>query len=158
QVDAGHLLGNRVLDLEPRVDLEEGDGAVLADEELAGARADVAGLAEDRLGGGVEQLALLLGEERRGRLLDELLVAALDRAVPGAHHQAVAVPVGEALGLDVARAVEVALDEALPTAEGGHGLADGRLVQVGDLLHGAGHLEPAAATAVRRLYGDGQAV
>ena len=38
QVDAGDLLGDRVLDLQAGVDLEEGDGAVLADEELAGAR------------------------------------------------------------------------------------------------------------------------
>ena len=50
QVDAGDLLGHRVLDLQAGVDLEEGDGAVLADEELAGAGADVAGLAQDRLG------------------------------------------------------------------------------------------------------------
>ena len=45
QVDAGDLLGDAVLDLEAGVDLEEGDGAVLGDEELAGAGADVAGLA-----------------------------------------------------------------------------------------------------------------
>jgi hypothetical protein len=44
QVDAGDLLGDRVLDLEAGVDLEEGDRAVLADEELDGAGADVAGL------------------------------------------------------------------------------------------------------------------
>ena len=37
QVDAGDLLGDRVLHLQPGVDLEEGDDAVLADEELAGA-------------------------------------------------------------------------------------------------------------------------
>ena len=45
QVEPGDLLADRVLDLQPGVDLEEADGAVLADEELAGARADVAGLA-----------------------------------------------------------------------------------------------------------------
>ena len=45
QVDAGDLLGDRVLDLQAGVDLEERDGAVAADEELAGAGADVAGLA-----------------------------------------------------------------------------------------------------------------
>jgi hypothetical protein len=44
QVDAGDLLGDRVLDLQAGVDLEEGDRAVLADEELAGAGTDVAGL------------------------------------------------------------------------------------------------------------------
>ena len=51
QVDAGDLLGDRVLHLEAGVDLQEGDRAVLADEELDGAGADVAGLLEDGLGG-----------------------------------------------------------------------------------------------------------
>ena len=109
----------RVLDLEAGVDLEEGDRAVLADEELAGAGADVAGLAcRIALDALVELGELLLGEERRGRLLDELLVAALQRAVAGGDDDDVAVLVGQALGLDVARLVEELLDEALAAAEG----------------------------------------
>lgn len=51
QVDAGDFLGDRVLDLEAGVDLQEGDRAVHADEELHGAGADVAGLLQDGLGG-----------------------------------------------------------------------------------------------------------
>src|SRR5690606_4961011 len=47
EVDAGDLLGHRVLDLEPGVDLEEGDVAGGAYEELAGAGADIARLLED---------------------------------------------------------------------------------------------------------------
>ena len=54
EVDAGDLLGHAVLDLEAGVHLEERDGAVLADEELAGAGADVPGLVQDRLGRVVE--------------------------------------------------------------------------------------------------------
>ena len=50
EVEAGDLLGDAVLDLEAGVHLEEGDGAVLGDQELAGAGADVVGLAQDRLG------------------------------------------------------------------------------------------------------------
>src|SRR5690625_4904057 len=50
EVQAGDLLGHRVLDLEAGVDLEEGDGAVGADEELARARPDAARLARDRDG------------------------------------------------------------------------------------------------------------
>ena len=49
-------------------------------------------------------------DRRRRRLLDELLVAALDRAVALAEVDDVAVPVGEHLHLDVARILEVALD------------------------------------------------
>ena len=55
-----------MLDLEPGVDLEEADRAVLADEELAGAGTDVAGLAQDRLGRLVEPVDLVGGEEGAG--------------------------------------------------------------------------------------------
>ena len=127
-----------MLDLEPGVHLEEADRAVLGDEELAGARADVARLAQDRLGRGVELLDLRVGQERRRRLLDQLLVAALQRAVAGGDHHDVAVRVGEALGLHVPRPVQVALDEALAVAERRGGLADRRLVQLGDLVRRCG--------------------
>ncbi len=147
-----------MLDLEPGVDLEEGDGAVLGDQELAGAGAVVAGLAQDRLGRLVEAGDLVVGEERRGRLLDELLVAALQRAVAGGDDHDVAVLVGEALGLDVARLVEELLDQALAAAERRDGLADRRLVGVGDLLDRAGDLEAATAAAEDRLDRDRQAV
>ena len=128
------------------------------DQELARARADVAGREQDRLGRAVDLGLLRLGEERRGRLLDELLVAALQRAVAGRDDDDVAVGVGEALRLDVARVVEVALDEALAAAEGGDGLAYGGVVQVGDLLEGARDLEATPAAAEGRLDRDRQPV
>ena len=128
QVDAADLLGDRVLDLEPGVHLEEADRAVGGDEELAGARADVARLAQDRLRRVVELLDLRVGQERRGRLLDQLLVPPLQRAVAGRDDHDVAVRVGQALGLHVPRPVQVALDEALAVAERRRGLAHGRLV------------------------------
>ena len=49
EVDARDLFGDGVLDLQAGVHLEERDGAVFADEELAGAGADVADLFEDGL-------------------------------------------------------------------------------------------------------------
>jgi hypothetical protein len=49
--------------------------------------------------------------------------------------------VGEDLGLDVARLVEVALDEALAAPEGRDGLTNGALVQLGDLSALAGDLQ-----------------
>ena len=85
-------------------------------------------------------------------------MAALQRAVAGGDHHDVAVLVGQALGLDVARLVEELLDEALAAAERGDRLADRRLERVGDLAHLAGHLEAAAAAAERRLDRDRQAV
>src|SRR6202041_469329 len=65
------------LDLQPGVDFEERDGAVLADQELAGAGAHVAGLAEDRLGRGAQDVFLRLGQVRGRGLLDPFLVAPL---------------------------------------------------------------------------------
>lgn len=78
QVDARDLFGDRVFHLEAGVDLQEGDRAVDAHQELDGARALVTGLLEDGLGRGVQLGVLLLAQEGRGRLLDQLLVAALE--------------------------------------------------------------------------------
>ncbi|GMA22336.1 hypothetical protein GCM10025864_00950 [Luteimicrobium album] len=66
--------------------------------------------------------------------------------------------VGEALGLDVPRTVEVALDEALAATERCGGLADRGVVQLVDLVLGAGDLEAAPAAAERGLDGDGEPV
>ena len=103
----------------------------LADQELAGAGADVAGLLEDGLGGRRRACDLVVGQERCGRLLDQLLVAALQRAVAGGDDHDVAVLVGQALGLDVARLVEVPLHEALAATEGRDRLADRGVVGSG---------------------------
>ena len=138
QVDARGLLGDRVLDLQAGVHLEERDQPVLADQVLDGACTVVAGLLADALGGLVDLLALRVGQERRGRLLDQLLEAALQRAVAGARDDDVAVRVGDDLRLDVARLVQVALDEAFAAAERRDGLAGGRVEQFGDLLDACG--------------------
>ena len=106
----------------------------------------------------MDLLALRVGQERRGRLLHQLLEAALQRAVAGARDDDVAVLVGDHLRLDVARLVQVALDEALAAAERRDGFAGRRLEQLGDLLDGAGHLHAAAAAAERRLDRDRHAV
>ena len=158
QVDAGDFFGDRVFDLEAGVDLQEGDRAVGADEELDGARADVAGFLEDGLGRGVQLRVLGFCQERGGGFLDQFLVAALERAVAGGDDDDVAVGVGQALGFDVAGLVEVALDEALAAAEGGDGFADGGVVELGDFFEGAGDFEAAAAAAEGGLDRDGQAV
>ena len=112
QVDAGGLLGHRVLHLQPGVHLEERDQAVLADQVLDGAGAVVMRLLADALGRLVDLLALCVGEERSRGLLDQLLEAALQRAVTSAGDHHIAVLVGDHLCLDVARLVQVALDEA----------------------------------------------
>jgi hypothetical protein len=158
QVDAGGLLGHRVLYLQPGVYLEERHGAVVADEVLDRTGAVVAGLAADGLGRGVDGLALLRGEERRGRLLDQLLVPSLKGAVAGTDDDHIAVLVGEYLSLDVPGLVEVTLHKALAAAERGHRLAGCRLKQIRNLSQGAGDLQAAATTAEGRLDGDREPV
>ncbi|CAB4774300.1 unannotated protein [freshwater metagenome] len=93
EVDERDELGGRVLDLEAGVHLEEEEPAVLV-EELGGAGVDVAATLRDLDGG-------LAHGGKGGRVdvgrrcfLDELLVAALGRAVACAEVDAVAVLVG----------------------------------------------------------------
>ncbi len=116
------------------------------------------GLFANPFGRVVDLFALKVGQERCGRLLDQLLVAALQRAVPGAGDDDVAVLVGDHLCFDVARLVEIALHVALTAAERGRGLAHRRLVQLRNLVDGAGHLHALAAAAVGGLDRDRQAV
>ena len=109
-VDAGDRLGHAVLDLHARVHLQEEVLAVLGQQALDRARAAVVDGARGVDGDLADPLAQLVVDQRRRRLLDQLLVAALDRAVALAEVDDVAVPVGQHLDLDVARVGQVALE------------------------------------------------
>ena len=125
QIDAGDEFGHRMLDLQPRVHLEEEEALVLAGDEFDRAGAVVTdGLGErDRLlahglaRGGVEQ--------RARRLLDHFLIAALDRAFALAEIDDVAVLVAQHLDFDVARLDDEFLDEDAVVAERGLRLRTG---------------------------------
>ena len=80
EIDAGDELGHGMLDLQARIHFEEEEAAVLAGDEFDRAGGIVIhGLGErDRLL--AHLAACCFVEQRRGRLLDDLLVAALDRA------------------------------------------------------------------------------
>jgi hypothetical protein len=114
-----------VLHLEARVHLQEVEGAVLAHHELHRARVRVAGRFRERDRGVSDPRARLLVDDRRGRLLDQLLVPALDRAVALAEEPDVAALVGEDLRLHVVGVLDVALHEDLGAAEVRAGLALG---------------------------------
>ena len=123
EIGAGHHLGHRVLDLQPRVDLHEREApARRLVEELGGARAAIAGRAREPHRGGRE-LALLLGRQRgAGRLLDHLLVAALVGAVAHAERPDRALAVGDELDLDVPGGAHQALHQHAGIAERLRGL------------------------------------
>src|SRR6185369_13936562 len=117
EIDVDELLGQRVLDLQPRVHLDEPERAASVEQELDCAGAAVADRARDRDGGVAHRSPERGRHRRRGRFLDDLLVAPLQRAVALAEMDDVAVRVGEDLDLDVARADRLALEEETRIAE-----------------------------------------
>ncbi len=108
-----------MLDLQPRVHLQEIEALVLRGDEFDGAGRVVAdGFGQrDRLL--AHLLARCLVEQRRRRLLDHLLIAALDRAFALAEMDDVAVLVAEHLDFDVARVGDEFFDEDTVIAERG---------------------------------------
>jgi hypothetical protein len=158
QVQAGHELGHRVLDLQPGVHLHEEElpGVVAVHDELDRARAlvaDGAGRLHRRRAhplpaGGVEQ--------HRGRLLDDLLVAALQAALPLAQVRHGPVRVGEHLDLDVPGAVHVPLDQQPAVAESRQRRPPRRLQGPVQLPRRAHHRHPLPAAAGRGLDDDGE--
>jgi hypothetical protein len=134
EILAGDGLGHGVLDLQPRVHLHEpepvGPQMRAIDDELDRAGAGIA----DRLRGlhrrSPHRRAHLRRHAGRGRLLDHLLVAALQRAVALEQVHGVAVVVAEHLDLDMARRGDVFLDEHRVVAEGRGRLAARRSQRV----------------------------
>src|SRR5699024_1503169 len=156
EIDSGGRLGAGVFDLESGVDLEEGHGPVGGQQEFDGAGAPVVHLGADGFGRTVETLPLLGRQPRGGGLFDELLVAALGRAVAIADGHDAPLPVADDLDLDVARPLQVLLDEAFGPAEGLGRLTGGRIEGGGDLGQLVDDPHPAPATAVGGLDDDRQ--
>ena len=143
-----------MLDLEPRVQLEELE-AVAVEHELGRAGVLVADRARERDRGLAHRCAQLGVERGGGALLQHLLVAPLDRALALAEVDDRPVPVREDLDLDVARALDVALGEDASVAEPGLGLARGRREGVVELVARSGRraCPPAAPAAALTISG-----
>ena len=133
EIDAGDQLGHGMLDLQAGIHFEEVEALVLAGDELDRAGAIVIdGLRQrDRLLAHLAAGGLV--EQRRRRLLDDLLVAALDRAFALAEIDDIAMLVAEHLDLDVARIDDEFLDEDAVVAEGGLGFGFRELKAFRDL-------------------------
>ena len=156
QVQAGDGLGDRVLDLDAGVDLQEPE-LLPGEEELDRAGAHVADGAGHGQGGVAQAFAQ--GGTDRGRrgLLDQLLVAALDRALALEQVHHAPARVGQQLDLDVARGLQPAFEEHLVAAERALGLAAGRLHGLGQVGRVADHPHADPAAAVGRLDHQGEA-
>ncbi|ERG89135.1 MAG: hypothetical protein J07HX5_01288 [halophilic archaeon J07HX5] len=117
-IDPREKLRHRMLNLDPSIDLEKVEvglgaelrGAALAvvfDEKLDGTGVGVIRLARSLAGGRVDLLTQLRRQCCGRALLDDLLVAALERAIALAEVENRSVGVGENLHLDVAWVLEI---------------------------------------------------
>ena len=123
----------------------------MSTQELAGAGVVVAGRLDQPHGRLADVVADLWRQVRRGRFLDQLLMAALQRAIALPQMDDVAVPVAEDLHFDVARLLDVLFEVDAAVLEGLLGFLLGG-VEAGlqaDVV--AGHAHAAAAAAGRRL-------
>ena len=152
QVDVGDLLGDRVLDLDPRVHLDEDVVAVRVEQELDGAGVAVADLRgeADRVGADPVRAAPGRGSAPGAisttfwwRRCTEQSRSKRWITLPGA--------VGEDLHLDVARLDDGLLDEDGRVAERALGLAHAGLDRLAQVLGVVDPAHAAAATAGDRL-------
>ncbi len=152
EVDPGDHLGDRVLDLDPRVDLDEEEPAgVDVLEELDRPGVAVPGLGRQAHGGLAELLARGRVEGRRRRPLDDLLVAALDRAVALEEVDDLPGRVGQDLDLEVAGPLDQTLEEDIVAPERRPGLAARRRHLLDELRRVVNHAHAAPATPPARL-------
>ena len=110
EVELGDHLGDRVLDLDPCVHLHEEVVAVARQQALDRPRRAVPAGSGSLDADCADPLPELLVDRGRRRLLDQLLMAALDGAVALAEVDDIAVRVREHLHLDVARVDDELLD------------------------------------------------
>src|SRR6516162_1062986 len=152
-VEAADHLGDRVLDLQARIHLDEKEFTVLI-KEFEGTDTLVAELAQCRDGEGAELIALFLVERGRGRLFEYLLMRALERAVALAEMNDSAPAVTDDLDLDVARPLEVTFEIDLVATEERCRLVLRDRQHVGELALVMSDLHAAAPTAGSGLDQD----
>ncbi len=140
-----------MLDLDAGVHLEEEVLALTGEESFDRARAAVPDGARRLDGDLADASPQLLVHGGRRRLLDELLVTALDRAVPLAEVNGVAVGVGQHLHLHVPRVLQVPLDVDRRVGEVGLALAPRGVVRSLGLVGASDDLEALAPASRGRL-------
>src|SRR5689334_19916999 len=111
-----------MLDLEPRVHLEEIERAVLVEEEFDRARVAVAGRCRNRRSRVRDAAAEMRVHGERRRFLDDFLMPALDRALTFNERDDRSVVIAEELDLDVPRLLQAAFGVHGRVAERGPGL------------------------------------
>ncbi len=147
EVQPGDELGDRMLDLQARVHLQEREVATCIYDELDGAGVGVAERAAHRQRRRGHARAHVRRQRRGRRLFDDLLMAPLDRALALAQVNQVAVLVAEDLELDVAWLGDQLLEQQRRVAKSRQRLAPRgrqRRRQVACALHDAHALAAAS--------------
>jgi hypothetical protein len=138
-----------MLDLQTGVHFEEEDILSLGiDHELHRADRIVSDAGRELQRMAVKRVAGLLGQVRRGSLLEELLIVALNRAIPLEEMHEIAVLVAKDLNLDVARPLDQLFDQQAAITERGFRFAtrrDQRVAQSGDIMNRPHPFAPAAS-------------
>jgi hypothetical protein len=146
QVEPGQHLGQTMLHLQARIDLEEEERpAVGGEQKLDGRDAGIAGGLGQADRGVAQRLVEDGSELRRRRFLDHLLVAALHAAVAQSERAAGAVLVGGDLDLDVAGPRHEGFEEDGRIAEGLRRLGAGARERAGDVVPAFDQADAAAA-------------
>ena len=148
QIEPGDQLGHAMLDLQPRVHLHEIEPLVGVQQKLERAHAGVANGAAGHAGDLTHLGAQCRIHGGRGRFFDQLLKAALRRAIALAQMQAGALFVAQHLHLDVATAFDGTLDDDLVRAKGA-GRFRLRLPEHFGQLSGLAHHAHAATATTR---------
>ena len=124
-VDTRDFLSDGVLDLDAGVDFDEVVTTHLVDQEFGSTGVTVADALRELDSVTEDCLADLLREMGGGGNFDDLLVAALDRAITLEEMDGIAIGVGEELNFDVAGSLEETFDEDGSVAKGSLGFGNG---------------------------------
>ena len=151
EIPAGDRFGDGMFDLQAGVHLQE-EELVTRDHELHSPCAHVSDLGRQADGGGGHLVPQGRRHTGRRRLLDDLLVAALDGALPLEQMHHVAVGVTEDLHLHVPGRFQIALDEHRVVAEGAGRLPLGRGDRLVEILGAVDAPHAFAATAGGGLH------
>ncbi len=169
QIDAGDLLGDRVLDLQAWVGLDEDEGRVCAiadgpvarfgflHQKFERAQAPVAGSARERTGRLDDAFAQRGVQRRAGRDLDQLLEAPLQRAVALAQRDHVG-PIAGDLHFDMARPHNQPFGIDRVDAERRARLRTAARIGLGQRVAFAHHAHAPAAAPADRLQHDAGAL
>lgn len=121
EIETGDLLGDRMLNLEARIDFQKIKIEMGVDEEFDGAGVDIAAGARETDGGVTHFFAEIGRDDKGGGFFDDFLVAALHGTFALAERDDAAVSVREDLNFDVAGLFEIFLEVEARITEGVEG-------------------------------------